>query len=551
MKRRSLTGILPVIFLGIATETPTLIAQPTGTFTATGSMATGRFGHTATLLRDGRVLIAGGFTDASGLDRGIPINFESRGITASAELYDPMTGQFTPTSNMTVARAYHTATLLQDGRVLIASGVGSDHSEDNLASAELFDPSTGTFTATGNMSTHSFNDVNTATLLSDGRVLITGVSRAELYDPASGTFTVTGNMTTPPTFATATLLPDGHVFLANIENAAIYDPATGSFIPTGGPTKEETGRAVLLPNGKVLVAGGNNDPGPGNDAELYDPSIGTFAATGKMTAPRSNLTISRLSDGKALIAGGSTWTEFTLPDARTGLAYGCCLNSVELYDPDTGLFTAAASMGSSRAGHTATVLQSGQVLIVGGSGGVAVDASTLAQIFPNFGFFGGAVALASAELYTPAQVSLPTSWVQVISKNSGKCLDVTGGPPATDPGTPLQQWACWGSSNQAFLFTPVEGGYEITAQNSGLQLDVTGGPAAVEDGVHVIQWPYWGGSNEIWQVLPVADGYYKIVALNSGKCLDVDGISLSDGAAVQQWSCWGGDNQSWQLVPIP
>jgi hypothetical protein len=550
MKRRSLTGILPVIFLGIATETPTLIAQSTGTFSATGSMATGRYGHTATLLRDGRVLIAGGFTDASGLYAGIP-DFRTGGITATAELYDPVTGTFTPTGNMTAARAYHSATLLQDGRVLIASGRGTDRSEDNLASAELFDPLTETFTATGNMSTHSFNDVNTATLLRDGRVLITGVSRAELYDPVSGTFTVTGNMTVPPTFATATLLPDGRVLLANLEHAAIYDPATESFIATRGTTAGETGGAILLPNGKVLVAGGNNDPGPLDIAELYDPSTATFAGTGNMTAPRSNFTMSRLPDGKVLIGGGSTWTAFTLPGGATGMASACCLNSVDLYDPDIGVFTAAGSMAAARAGQTATLLQGGQVLIVGGSGGVPVDASTLSNLFPSFGFLGGAIALATAELYTPAQASLPTSWVQVISKNSGKCLDVTGGPSATDPGTPIQQWACWGGSNQAFLFTPVEGGYEITAQNSGLQLDVTGGPAAVEDGVHVIQWPYWGGSNEIWQVLPVADGYYKIVALNSGKCLDVDGISLSDGAAVQQWSCWGGDNQSWQLVPIP
>src|SRR4051812_12332664 len=99
MKRRLLTGILPVIFLGIARDTPTLIAQSTGTFTATGSMTAGRYGHSATLLRDGRVLIAGGFTDASGLYGGIPADFEGRGITASAELYDPVTGQFVGTGN--------------------------------------------------------------------------------------------------------------------------------------------------------------------------------------------------------------------------------------------------------------------------------------------------------------------------------------------------------------------------------------------------------------------------------------------------------------------
>ena len=539
MKRTLLTGILPVIFLGIATDTPTLLAQSTGTFAATGSMATGRYGHTATLLKDGKVLIAGGFTDASGLFLGIPGPGEARGITGTAELYDPVTGQFAPTGNMTAARAYHTATMLQDGRVLIASGRGTDRSEDNLASAELYDPATGTFAATGSMSTRSFNDVNTATLLHDGRVLIHGLYRAELYDPASATFTVTGDMTVPTAFASATLLPDGRVLFANLFSASLYDPETGSFTPTGGPIRYEGGKAMLLPNGEVLVAGGNDgsdDPGPTDGAELYDPSTGTFAGTGNMTAVRSNFTMTLLSDGKALVAGGSTWIR--------SQAYSCCLNSVELYDPETGVFTMAGSMAAPRAGHTATVLQSGQVLMVGGSGGVP------ALIGPGF-LPRGALALATAELYTPPPVSLPASWVQVISKNSGKCLDVSGGPLATDPGTPLVQWSCWGGSNQAFLFTPVDGGFQITAQHSGLQLDVRGGPAAIQDGIHVIQWPYWGGSNEIWQVQPVADGYYKIVALNSGKCLDVSDISLSDGAPVQQWSCWGGDNQSWRLVPIP
>src|SRR3954468_1840740 len=127
MKRRLLTGILPVIFLGIAMDAPTLVAQSTGTFTATGSMANGRYGHTATLLRDGRVLIAGGYTDASGLYGGIPSTF-GQGITATAELCDPVSGQFTPTGSTTAARAYHTATLLQDGRVLIVSGRGTDRS---------------------------------------------------------------------------------------------------------------------------------------------------------------------------------------------------------------------------------------------------------------------------------------------------------------------------------------------------------------------------------------------------------------------------------------
>jgi hypothetical protein len=143
---------------------------------------------------------------------------------------------------------------------------------------------------------------------------------------------------------------------------------------------------------------------------------------------------------------------------------------------------------------------------------------------------------------------LPGTWVNVVSKNSGKCLDVTGA--STAPGTPLLQWTCWGGDNQKFQFSPVQGGFEITAKHSGLQLDVTGGPAAIQDGVRIIQWPYWGGTNEIWQVTPTSDGYYSITPLSSGKCLDVAGASVADGAPVIQWSCWGGDNQKWQLMPV-
>jgi hypothetical protein len=145
-------------------------------------------------------------------------------------------------------------------------------------------------------------------------------------------------------------------------------------------------------------------------------------------------------------------------------------------------------------------------------------------------------------------LSIPTGWVNVVSKNSSKCLDVTG--LSTAAGAYLQQWTCWGGNNQKFRFMPVQGGYEITAQNSGLQLDVTGGPTANQNGVRIIQWPFWGGSNEIWRVQSTPDGFLSIVPLNSGECLDVKGISIDDGAPIQQWTCWGGDNQKWQLVPV-
>jgi phosphatidylinositol-3-phosphatase len=141
-----------------------------------------------------------------------------------------------------------------------------------------------------------------------------------------------------------------------------------------------------------------------------------------------------------------------------------------------------------------------------------------------------------------------SAWFNLISKNSGKCLDVTG--KSTSPGVQLQQWTCWGGDNQKFQFTAVPGGYKITAKNSGLQLDVEGGPAATQNGVPIIQWPYWGGSSEIWNFVPSLDGSYSLTVLSSHKCADVTGKSTSNGATIQQWYCTGNANQKWTLVRV-
>ena len=141
--------------------------------------------------------------------------------------------------------------------------------------------------------------------------------------------------------------------------------------------------------------------------------------------------------------------------------------------------------------------------------------------------------------------------MNIVSKGSGKCLDVKGGESALSAGVPLQQWTCWGGTNQKFLLSPVSGGYKITVRSSGLQLDVAGGPGATQNGTPIIQYPYWGGSNETWRVVAGSDGYFQIMPLNSGSCMDVRAMSVLNGAPVQQWACWGGANQKWKLVPAP
>ncbi len=303
-------------FEGFTTAQVTVMV---GVFTATGSLTVARRGHTATLLGSGKVLIAGGNGSANGL--------------ASAELYDPASGTFSPTGSMTVARWSHTATLLNNGKVLIAGGefYNSGGSVASLASAELYDPTAGTFTAASDM-TLARTD-HTATLLPSGMVLVAGgdggngenaVASAELYDPTAGTFSATGNMTMARWSHTATLLGNGKVLIA------------------GG------------------AGGGANTIGPAyGTAELYNPAAGRFTSTGSMTVARNLQMATLLSSEKVLIAGGAQTT------------------SAELYNPTAGTFTATGSMVAERlTGHTATLLSGGKVLIVGGFG---VDLSMLAS----------------------------------------------------------------------------------------------------------------------------------------------------------------------------
>lgn len=253
-----------VLVAGGRAQTSAELYDPSaGRFTATGAMTVSRNGHTATLLDNGKVLVAGGGY-----------------IKALAELYDPSAGRFTATGVMTVSRYFSTAALLGDGKVLIAGGwsvsggeQGMIFSERHVASAELYDPGIGTFEATGTMTVPRY--VHTATSLLDGKVLV------------AGDLAVVGCL-----------------------SAELYDPTAGAFVATGNGTVQGRGShtATLLPGGMVLVAGGNNDTGwPGGDlasTALYDPDAGTFAAAGSMSVARSGHTATLLPNGMVLIAGG-------------------------------------------------------------------------------------------------------------------------------------------------------------------------------------------------------------------------------------------------------
>ncbi len=340
-------------------------------FRPTGSMSVFRDIHTATLLPDGQVLVAGGgYSVSAGFDALAEV------VLDSAELYDPATGRFSPTGSMETPRLEQTATLLPSGLVLIAGGWDDTVT---LGSAELYDPATGTFSATGSLSVARSGA--TATLLADGLVLIAGgigsnrfgVTSAELYDPANGTFSATGAMASVRTGATATLLPDGQVLIAGgqvpgsdtgsgiLASAELYDPATGTFRSTGAMTTSRVGfTATLLDDGQVLVTGGATAAESSRSlatAELYNPATGTFALTGPMSVHRVRQTATLLPDGRVLVAGGDDTLISGPPD------------SADIYDPGTGTFTRTGPMTDAPRGHTATLLLDGSVLIAGGNGG--------------------------------------------------------------------------------------------------------------------------------------------------------------------------------------
>jgi WD40 repeat protein len=362
-----------------ATATVTVVQSG---FLPVGQMASRRNGHTATLLSDGRVLIVGGFdTFTDDLSAAItPL--------ATAEIFDPAAGSFTATGNMQTARAFHTATLLPNNKVLVAGGADNN-------SAELFDPTTGTFAKTGDMGTGRIE--HTAMLLSDGTVLLAGgfdsraslnvLATAELFDPNTGDFTPTVSMQTPREFHTATLLADGQVLVAGgfvdtsgsaVESAELYDPSTRSFSRTGSlvsPRGEFT--ATLLPNGKVLVAGGVHVFFDGGvlttilyaSAQVYHPATESFVLTESMQEARYLHAAVALPNSTVLVSGGHR-------------SFFSTHATVELFDPANGTFSLTGSLATDRLLHTATVLANGKVLVVGG-----IDKS-------------GNV-LASAELYAP------------------------------------------------------------------------------------------------------------------------------------------------------
>src|SRR5918997_3662263 len=317
-------------------------------------MGVARAAHTATRLRGGDALVAGGF----GESEGAPL--------ASAELYDARAGSFAPIEDMTTPRQSHTATRLPDGRVLITGGYGPD---GPLRSAEIYAPSTQKFTPTRRMVARRAG--HEAVRLEDGRVLIVGgggpgfafLKTAELYDPLTSRFSATGAMSSPRESHTTTLLPDGRVLVTGGHvgrgqdlqiraSAELYDPATGQFARTNDMTMSRHKHdAVGLADGRVLIVGGadeQEDPKPFDTAEVYDPQTDAFRRTGNLNLARYKLRGTSIlqENGRVVVAGGA--------------------DGPEVYEPVTGEFARLSGSFGRAPLFAAAARVQGSALLCGG-----------------------------------------------------------------------------------------------------------------------------------------------------------------------------------------
>jgi hypothetical protein len=352
----ALTIFAALVLLAVTTRT---YAPKTGTIVSTGAPRIARFSHTATLLVDNRVLIAGGMER-----NGYWLN--------SAEIYNPETGQFSPTRNMLSRRAGAMAARLPNGKVLIAGG--TDGSGTSLRTTEIYDPASNIFAPGPIMLAPRAHGV--AIRLKDGRVLIAGgcaqgdderLASAEIYDPATQTFSWTGSMHVPRGAFNAVALTDGRVLVTGgmssgqlpdvtVEaSAEIYNPATGTFTLTSPMSVPRYKHGIaLLKDGRVLIIGGQTGGSFGprlSSTEFFDPATSSFSRGPEMKYPRFKLIqgVAVLSDGHVLVAGGA--------------------DQPEMFDPHTERFVPVS--GPAMDGYffsTATVLDDETVLLVDGYG---------------------------------------------------------------------------------------------------------------------------------------------------------------------------------------
>ncbi len=478
------------------------------------TMAAPRSTHTATLLPDGKVLVAGG-TNA-----GVPLG--------SAELYDPNSNTWaTATGSMTVARGYHTATALNAvGEVLVVGG----RAGITTASAEIYYPTvTTSWSAVASMSVP--RQGHTATRLPDGRVLVAGgynepdprvagtwLNSAEIYDRASNTWTTVAPMLAARSSHTATLLPNGKVLVVGgngpslLSSAEIYDPVANTWSTAGNAGARDSHTATLLANGMVLVVGGSGSTGAIATVALYDPaSPTTWTAAAPLPTARYSHSASLMPNGQVLVTAG-----FGAVSA---------LGDTLLYDPATNVWTSVAPPVYKRYGHTATLLANGKLMVAGGTVNVngAVSLTNTIELIENANLsWGAAGALAHARASHTATL-LP----------NGKVLAVGGHAPA---GAPVVTTTAVANPGSVEIFDPVNGNFWMagpdlaTPRGGHTATLLTNGKLLVAGGVAGTSYPVGTESYDLalntWSAgAPLVTGraFHTASVLPSGDVLVVGG----------------------------
>ena len=317
-----------------------------------GKMTQPRYQHVATLLQNGKVLIAGGYaeppTKVEDPSPGGTVIYRPAGVLITAEIFDPETGTSSPTGSMTVSRYADNGILLPDGRVLIMPRYGH-------IPIEMYNPDSGIFDALADVPYNA--TILTATLLQSGRVFVTSVEHTGVFDLDARAFTSIFAMDDRRRLQTATLLKDGRVLIVGgirggIEDGLvgrnlIYDPVSKSFSEAGDLQFDRTNhKAVLLQDGRVLIVGGTEADlrTSVQTAEIYDPETNTFSPAG----------VSTIDPGAALL----------LPSGRVFMIH---TGNIVLYDPATHTFSLTGySINPPRSFPTATLLEDGRVMVAGG-----------------------------------------------------------------------------------------------------------------------------------------------------------------------------------------
>lgn len=348
--------LLHAFFVACLTLAAAVASAQSTTWTVTTESPTQRADHTATLLGNGKVLIAGGGASWT-------------------ELYEPASASWSDTSNYPRTALYQTANLLANGKVLLAAGSGASPA---VNTADLYDPTTNTWSNTGDLTQPRY--WHSSVRLANGKILVMGgksdastfLTSTEIYDPATGTWSTTGNMLTPRALFPAVLLASGKVLVAGgyttgpnntvkTANAELYDPATGSWAAAGplGDVRAE-GLMQRLNDGRILLAGGKDPGNCTNRVELYNPASNTWSPGPSMHYARGgHFTLTLMPDGQALAVGG--------------VAPSGYWNSTELYDPLQNAWKYAGRLAVDHVSHAAVLLPNGQLLVVGGYGTYLVE----------------------------------------------------------------------------------------------------------------------------------------------------------------------------------